>query len=335
MESLSNNKNKLTSVIGPANKVSIYGASISAELLSNVIDDSKINSALDSEWNTFSTDEYIESKASRRMYVRIKAEINPPKNLLTSYRTFNVLKIAASITIFALCSALALYFISPEIFQFNGEKIAVYAGVGEVKKILLPDGSEVWLNAESEISYYSKFSDRKVSLKGQAYFKVKSAAGKTFQVSTDTINVTVLGTSFSVSAYTHEAVEVNVAEGKVNVELEINTNAKPHVLTAGQGLKYLTSNEFSRVYSVDSESLELWTTNVLVFDGKTLEEIADILEHKFGKKITITSEVLLKCGLYGKHKSDNLEPILKTIEFVFGCTYEITETEVILSGGGC
>jgi transmembrane sensor len=99
----------------------------------------------------------------------------------------------------------------------NGLK-TVYVQTGGLKKLQLADGSSVWLNAKSKLSYASKFGEngqRDVYLEGEAYFEVKKDPQRPFLVHTQGLTTRVLGTKFDVKAYDPKATEVTLVEGKV------------------------------------------------------------------------------------------------------------------------
>ena len=90
----------------------------------------------------------------------------------------------------------------------------------EYKYILLPDSTQVWLNAGSTLDYPEHFDEttREVTLTGEAYFDVKHAAEHPFIIHTGQIQTTVLGTAFNINAYTDRSnIQVSVSRGKVKV----------------------------------------------------------------------------------------------------------------------
>ena len=86
-------------------------------------------------------------------------------------------------------------------------------------KVILADGTEVWLNAESRIEFPSNFqgNERRVSLQGEAYFKVARNEQSPFIVSTEQMEVRVLGTEFNLKSYSNEAAHVTLVKGSVEV----------------------------------------------------------------------------------------------------------------------
>jgi transmembrane sensor len=137
-----------------------------------------------------------------------------------------LLKIAAAVILFIVASGV-IY------LAVLRDKEIIRETTSQVEKIVLPDGSEVWLNQNSRITYSNSFGeDRNLYLKGEAFFDVKPDPEKPFTITTEGAQVKVLGTSFNVRAYPDEAhTEVFVATGKVS--LSATSTTQSIVLTPG------------------------------------------------------------------------------------------------------
>jgi len=144
---------------------------------------------------------------------RINSKIAKPKNRL-SHLYHRMVKIAAIAIIFLGITFLASYLI-------NTGSISQVAAKGEKKTILLPDGSLVFLNSKSSISYSKDFKNkRELKLTGEAYFEVKKNPERPFLVETEKIKTRVLGTSFNIKAYKNSQTMVSVNTGKVEVDIK-------------------------------------------------------------------------------------------------------------------
>jgi transmembrane sensor len=159
---------------------------------------------------------------------------------------------------------------------------------GGTYQVTLPDGTHVWLNADSKLSFPSKFSgtERKVLLKGEAYFEVaKSYRAKAkgdqsksepipFIVATDKQEVTVLGTHFNINSYSDEAAtKTTLLEGSVRVVVAGAKSASAafsHILKPGE---QAINNGNIRVEKVDLEEAVAWKNGNIVFTDRTLESI--------------------------------------------------------------
>jgi len=153
----------------------------------------------------------------------------------------------------------------------------------------LPDGSEVDMNAGSEISFKkSSWSDnRALDLDGEAFFKVKK--GSSFTVNTDQGNVTVLGTKFTVNAR-QNLYHVTCFEGKVLVVTKANDS-----ITLTQGMSFLQNKNERKEYTVTS-SEPSWINNESSFNEMSIDLVIDDLERQFD--ITISGKEFLKPALF-------------------------------------
>lgn len=142
-------------------------------------------------------------------------------------------------------------------------------------RITLEDSTEVWLNADSRLTYPETFDDnqRRVTLEGEAYFKVAKDATKPFVVVSGSQEVRVYGTEFNVCAYSDEKdIRTTLVEGSISLR-PINGNQSELMLTPGKQAIFDKAEETARVVSVDTEVITSWRTGVFVFEGQTMEQI--------------------------------------------------------------
>lgn len=163
------------------------------------------------------------------------------------------------------------------------------APLGEKSKIVLSDGTVVWLNAGSTLKYSDKFNskNRKVELDGEGYFEVAKKNGAEFQVHTSVYDVIVKGTKFNVSAYgDDDYVSTTLLEGAV----ALNYQGKQIAMSPGEAVKLdLESKKFtrSRVNAVQSRA---WAENRIEFDSITLKELATKLSRQYDVSIHVESK---------------------------------------------
>ncbi len=137
-------------------------------------------------------------------------------------------------------------------------------------KVILPDGSEVWLNAESSLEFPTAFTEtRHVELVGEAYFKVARDEQKPFIVSTDKMDVKVLGTEFNFRHYDTEQTQVALVNGSVEV-LRADDSSEHIVLNPGEAANLDNDGNIS-VHSVNVYAVNQWTKGFFYFQDKTLE----------------------------------------------------------------
>ena len=141
---------------------------------------------------------------------------------------------------------------------------------GKDFKIVLSDGTEVWLNAESTLTYPSRFHEaqRIVELDGEAYFKVAKDSARPFIVRSGKLETQVLGTSFNFRNYTHSTPHVTLVEGRVLVTGH-DTSVTLHPNEDAQ----ICDDGTIRVTQVDPRSYTAWVDDYFYFDNASLEEI--------------------------------------------------------------
>lgn len=142
-------------------------------------------------------------------------------------------------------------------------------------RVDLPDGTKVWLNSASSLRYPSRFDPEKriVELEGEAYFEVVHAkAGKRvpFMVKARDQQIEVLGTSFSVSAYSNEPYMSSVlVEGKVKL---VTKNGKSHILKPNEKIKLWLSTELIELDKIEAKDAVSWKDGMFYFDNTDLKE---------------------------------------------------------------
>ncbi|MEQ6122507.1 FecR domain-containing protein [Reichenbachiella sp. MALMAid0571] len=252
----------------------------------------------------------------------------------------STLKIAASITVIF---GLTWFFyqkdsVYPE--QDSLQLVEKRTSAGQKLTVVLPDGSTVRLNSESEISYNENFSNsiREVQLKGEAFFDVVKNPNLPFKVITENLTTTVLGTSFNVDAYNAADQKVTVATGKVEVELNNTSDSKKSkvfLIPRQQVVVSETSNDLI-VNTVELEEALAWKDNRLVFKNVSLLEASKELEKWFGVKIKFSNEKIKSCKFSNVYSNEPLEKILKELKFILNVDYEISKENIItLTGNGC
>jgi transmembrane sensor len=201
--------------------------------------------------------------------------------------------------------------------------------------VRLPDGTIVFMNENSELSYSTAKNQRQVFLKGEAYFDVAHDASKPFIVHTGNISTRVLGTAFNVKVYSDQnKVLVSVTRGKVQVGGPERTYA---ILKANEQLAVNTTDNSFTKENLDT-TLLAWKENFLVFDEITLEEAAGLIGKKYGVEIRFDRPQLKRCGIYAKFLNDeNLLDVLEVVSGVTGVKYTLAENNrvVVISGKGC
>lgn len=219
----------------------------------------------------------------------------------------------------------------------NSEIVEVTATSG-IEELQLADGSKVWLNKGSKLSYPTKFSatERPIQLEGEAFFEVSKDPNRPFTVTTDRTSVTVLGTEFNVRDIANEETfEVAVQEGKVAVQR--NASDQKVILVKNEKAVYDPENDLLERKDDKNLNALSWKRKSLKFDDAPLEEILSTLEKHFKVNIELQNKDLLKCSLSGYYKTK--DPVKNILEQVADHTNfkvkPVSKTEYILTGGTC
>ena len=162
----------------------------------------------------------------------------------------------------------------------------------EYKYLLLPDSTQVWLNAASTLEYAHEFATgkREVYLTGEAYFDVKHADKKPFLIHSGKVTTRVLGTAFNIKAYPgRENVIVSVSRGKVQVDYD-----EKEVATLIQGQQVKVSNVNKPVIHKKIAVTEAapWQQGNLVYDDESISDIVADLERIYDVTIQVQNETL-------------------------------------------
>lgn len=234
---------------------------------------------------------------------------------------------------------------------------------GSKSKVTLPDGTSVWLNSGSRLSYQESFghSDRNVSLDGEAYFEVTKDKHLPFHVLSGKVKIRVLGTKFNFKSYTEdESARVTLVEGSLNVG-NLENESKNILLTPNQQATIHKKENRVTVKNVDAKSYAMWTQpkqeildvipstvtglptaairipsvtlrNTLFFNEEPLSQIVRDLERAFNVKIEINNRQLSSERFYGDFRNDEtITEILDIMAANNNLYYTIHGDEIIIS----
>ncbi|MDX9728907.1 MAG: DUF4974 domain-containing protein [Bacteroidales bacterium] len=199
---------------------------------------------------------------------------------------------------------------------------SIYAPAGSRVSFTLPDGTEGMLNSGSTLTYKMPFTaDRDVSLTGEAWFDVSHDEKHPFTVNAGDLDLTVLGTTFNVSAYPEEGyVEVVLESGKVLVDSDHYTEGM--IMSPSEKLVY----ENGRVTrsTTDPSKYSSWTDGKLVFRSDSMSEVARRIERWYNVRVEIMDDDLEKYSFRATFEDDPLEEVLKFLGMTSPIRYEIT-----------
>ncbi len=228
----------------------------------------------------------------------------------------------------------------------------IKAPLGARSEVLLPDGSKVWLNAGSKITYPDVFNkkNRDILLEGEAYFIVAKNAQLPFNVKTADLNIVALGTEFNVKAYGDEDfVETTLIEGSVSIwqsqlkqkkseaislkprqkalyikedseltvqDMVVIRETKPEVLKMKKGTVYVAAE-------VNPEPIVSWKENKLIFKSEEFGNILTKLERKYDVTFSYKSENIRHFRFTGTLEDETLTQVLDVIKLSAPIEYEL------------
>ena len=271
---------------------------------------------VDSNWN--------------QMKARIQSEGVAPVIKMVSQNVLMMWKSAAVIAILLATTFIGLFIHNNLI---SDDRIVKFvAPKGEKSKVILADGTLVWLNSGSELSYYidKNSSQRKVSLNGEGYFDVFKDKKHPFIVHTRDFDIKVLGTKFNVSAYDDDLInETTLQEGSISILN--NISGKESKVKPGEQAIFDQKSNKIKIGKVRVEDYVSWIDSKLRFDNSSFSELVKKLERWYDIKIILDDELLYKERYTMTVKTESLREVLEMIKITTPIKYKIEEEKVFIT----
>lgn len=233
---------------------------------------------------------------------------------------------------------------------------------GSRSKIVLPDGTQVWLNADSKLTYGNDFgvSSRDVTLSGEAYFDVKPNKEVPFYIHTSKIKIKVTGTVFNVRAYPNETrSETSLLHGKVEVTLNSSPDKtyylKPSeklVVTDDGGVSQRAANAANtplqkqnrvvpdisvpvvqKLVIKPNETFPVetaWVNNTLAFNDESFREVADKMERWYGVEIIFANHELEQMRFTGRFENETVAQALEAMKLATPFSFSLQGNSIII-----
>ena len=195
----------------------------------------------------------------------------------------------------------------------------------------LPDGTSVWLNSETKLTYPVPFNRkfREVKLSGEAFFDVTKADDCPFIVDIGDIDIKVLGTRFNVSNYLSDDRSVIILEsGKV--ELYSNENEVKNaqlIMNPGEKAVYYKLEEKLTVHPVQADLYTAWINGKLIFRDDPMNEVVSRLNHWFNAEIIITNPAISQYTYTATFQNESLEQVLELLKISAPINYKTFRRE--------
>ncbi len=272
--------------------------------LKNMSDERKIN--VDKAWT---------SLYSRINETGIEAEMSHKR---IRFISSSFLKIAAAALILISLGVAAVYLSNPDLFS---RKISIATNFDQKNiEISLPDGSRIFLNRNSELSYRSNFgkSSRKVTLSGEAFFEIAADKSKPFVINAGEAKVKVVGTSFNVITKNSEsAVEVYVKTG----EVLLSDNSGSRSLAIDPGYIGVMDSKLSEKTLNKNPNYLSWNTGLLVYNGQKLDVVFRDLKRVYNMDIEVSDPGILENRWTSPISNQPQDTIIRLICASFNLSY--------------
>ncbi len=190
--------------------------------------------------------------------------------------------------------------------------------VGMRSQVTLPDGSQVWLNAESTIKYALPFvrENRTVELFGEAFLDVTKNTNSPFSIQSGNVKVNVVGTQFNFKSYGNDnRIEVTLKEGKINLDLMLgNAESSSTEMLPGDHFVFDKITHKAFVKNQDIDNFLGWKDNKLVLDETPILEMKKILERWYDVEIEIADKSIENYKFTTTFENETLEQVLELLE---------------------
>lgn len=200
---------------------------------------------------------------------------------------------------------------------------------GETYKITLPDGSKIWLNAASSLTYNAALVDsglRKVRMEGEAYFEIAKDETHPFIVESGNQKIQVMGTHFNVNAYEDElTLRTTLIEGSV----QVSQRASSEILKPGE--QAVNRNGSIVVQKADPELAVAWKNHKFTFERLSVQEIMKMIERWYDVNIIYEGEIPKVKFLGSVSRFENVSKVLKALESTGNVHFEIKGKTIYVS----
>ena len=270
-------------------------------------------------------------------------------------------KHVAAIFLVAFLSGILLHHVLTSDNKYSENEYIVKAPIGSRAYLVLPDDSEVWLNAGSTLRYSAGYGieHRNLKLDGEAYFEVKDGQLFPFRVQVSDIFVQALGTSFNIKAYPEEdVIETTLVTGRAKIERIVPDGTKQEIIlrpyqrvaitrpgaifpepeeqkekvesnTPKPVMEAITETVYVENY-VNHKIYTSWKDGELVFQRERMSNLVVQLERLYDVKFTFQDDELKDYHLTGSLEQETLEQVLYAMRLTVPMDFSIKNKDVVL-----
>lgn len=238
-------------------------------------------------------------------------------------------QVAAVLVLSIFISSVFTFLVKPDV---NNQEQVIYqeikAAYGTQTKLQLPDGTNVWLNAGSQLKFPTSFNsqaERKVTLTGEGFFEVKKNAQQPFVVSTSKLDIKVLGTSFNVNAYANEDnITVALKEGEVSLLQQMQGKQMQVLnLNPSEVASYdIKNNKILHSTESDLDRYIAWKDGLIVFFDDPMGKVITRLENWYNVEIEVNDQKLLEEHITGTFNDNSLDQVLNLLSMMSPMDYQ-------------
>lgn len=250
-----------------------------------------------------------------------------------SNRTWRKLAGIAAVVFIPLFAAFLYLLIEKAPVQTTND-MTVYVESGERSTVVLPDGTKINLNSETQLTYDTESFNRElceIRLDGEAYFQVAKNRKKPFIIQTNHLQVEVLGTEFNLRARKDElTTEVNLVKGKVMLTNPQNPE-QAVILVPNHRAIFNENTGLINVDKIDSLNAAPWLRGELTFYATPIQTVLKEIERSYGINFTMTHSEIITDDLFtGTFSTINLHETLEILKMHYKFNYIIKGKSVII-----
>lgn len=299
-----------------------------------MLDTPEVKGMMQEQWDNIQVDQQQGKPDLYRILASIYQRIAVEKpSSLGKVRRLVYIQLAKVAAVALLMLSLGYFAWNVGLFGMNSI-ITVSAGEGVRSEIFLPDGSRVWLNSGSYISYKKGFNEkiRNIKLSGEAYFNISTDPNRPLTVVTDIANVEVTGTRFHIVANV-SGWETTLINGIVSVYQTDGSKAQSLVLSPGQKAKWNENSMSFTVNTIDDSSFSMGFSSRLRFDNESLGAIARELERTFGVRIDVPQAIADKYRFTATFTDESIYEIFNLLKITAPIDFAIHGNRVVVKQG--
>lgn len=250
----------------------------------------------------------------------------------SKWKFFLFIRNAAAVLLLPfVATTLYLYFYKDSKVEHSTvAQVETQCGYGQISKIMLSDGSEVWLNSGSKLRYPQNFTsnNRTVYLTGEAYFKVSANPKRRFDVKlADGLTTSAYGTEFNITAYQDQKnIEITLISGKI--ELTDPKMKQPQQLQPNECAVYARADKIlNTIGNASVYAKTAWKNGKLVFRHTGMEEIVERLSRRYNVEIEVINPELFNREYSATFTTESIDDVIRLLSQIIPLNYKFYEPQ--------